>query len=276
MSVSVRKARDFVFSNGALWERELYRALFDYGPMEHLHQCLLCYKNLDGGWGHGLEHDLKTPDSHPAALEYLLTVIRDFDLPVGSLLEGAPQWLEQNQQEDGSLKNPDSLRDYPAAPWWVEWGGQTMPDSIVGNLTRLGLVTPSLAATTQQWVQANHSLEKIRANSWLFMAYHAYDYFMNVDDFPEIEMWRQAVIQNIVDCASKAPEKQYYTLFAFAPAPDSPVARALPAGLLDRFLDHLQDTQRADGGWDDEHNMPHWQPVVTIGILHTLRSYGRL
>lgn len=276
MPISLRKARDYVYGNGVLWEQALYSYLFDSGSLHYLHQCLLCYKNPDGGWGHGLEHDLKTPDSHPAALEYLLGVIRDYAIPTGTLLDGTPEWVERNREADGSLRNPSTLKDYPLMPWWAEWGGQKMPDSITGNLTRLGLVTPSLAESTRRWVQANHSLKKVRTNEWLFMAYHAFDYFMHVSDFPDGDVYRQAVIENIVTCAAKAPEKQYYTLFAFAPTPDSPVARALPDGLLARFLDYLQATQRDDGGWSDEHNMPHWQPMVTMGVLRTLKNYGRL
>lgn len=276
MTVSIRKARDYVFNSGTLWERAMFSYLFDDGPLARVHQCLLCYKNPDNGWGHGLEHDLKVPDSHPAALEYLLGVLRDFEIPAGNLLDGTPEWVARNQNADGSLKNPPTLKDYPIAPWWAEWGGQTAPDSIVGNLTRMGLVTPALAETTRRWVQANHSLEKIRANEWLFMAYHAYDYFMHVSDFPDIEQYRQAVIDNIVACATKMPEEQYYSFFAFAPTSDSPVARALPGGLLDKILDYLQATQRDDGGWSDQHNMPVWQPAVTMRVLYGLRRYGRI
>lgn len=276
MSVSLRKARDYVFDNGTLWERALFRWLFDDGPLAHVQQCLLCYKNPDDGWGNGLEHDLKVPDSHPAALEYLLGVLRDFDIPAGDLLDGTPEWVERQQNADGSLENPPTLKDYPIAPWWAEWGGQTAPDSIVGNLTRLGLATPTLADLTRRWVLAHHSLDKIRANEWLFMNYHAYDYFMHVSDFPHVEQYRQAVIDNIVACTTKIPESQYYSFFAFAPTPDSAVARALPAGRLDTLLDYLQATQRDDGGWSDQHDMPHWQPAVTMSVLVNLRRYGRI
>jgi hypothetical protein len=276
MSVSIRKARDYVFSSGTLWERALFSYLFDDGPLAHVHQCLLCYKNPDDGWGNGLEHDLKVPDSHPAALEYLLGVLRDFEIPAGDLLDGTPEWVERQQNADGSLVNPPTLNDYPIAPWWAEWGGQTAPDSIVGNLTRMGLATPTLADLTRRWVLANHSLDKIRANEWLFMNYHAYDYFMHVSDFPDIEQYRLAVIENIVACATKIPEAQYHSFFSFAPTPDSPAARALPAGLLNKMLDYLQSTQRDDGGWSDQHNMPSWQPSVTMSVLMVLQRYGRI
>ena len=276
MSVSLQKARDFVFANGILMERALFSYLLDDGSLAHLHACLLAYKNPDGGWGHGLEHDLKTPESNPLALEYLLGILCRYDIPVGNLLDGTPEWVEAAQQDDGTLRNPPGLRDYPIAPWWNEWGGQTKPDSIVGHLTQLGLVTPKLTETTRRWVQANHSFETITANEWLFMGYHAFDYFMNVGDFPDVEHYRAAVIQNLVDRAAQMPAKQYYDLFYFAPIPDTQLAQALPDGFIDRCLDYFEATQREDGGWDDQHGLAHWQPSVTIRILMALKRYGRL
>jgi hypothetical protein len=54
------------------------------------------------------------------------------------------------------------------------------------------------------------------------------------------------------------------------------VAQVLPVGLIERGLDYLQNTQRGDGGWSDEHDMAHWQPAVTMSVLVTLERYGRL
>jgi len=276
MAVSITKAREFVYENGSVWERTLFAYLFEGGSIERVHQCLLCYKNADNGFGHGLELDIKTPDSHPAALEYMLgLLVRDLNLPVGTLFEGTAAWLEAQREADGSLKNPSSLNDYPIAPWWAEWGGQSAPDSITGNLTKLGLVTPSLAESTQLWVQQNLTLEKIQANEWLFMAYHAHDYFMNVRDFPEVEVYRAALIENIRACAEKMPEKQYAVLLQFAPTPDSPVAQAMP-DLVKRSLDYLMEAQWADGGWEDEHGIKHWQPSLSIIILHGLQRHWRI
>lgn len=280
MSVSIQNARDFVYSKGILWERAAFAYFYEdqYDErlrLSRLHQRLLCYKNPDGGWGHALEYDITTPESHPLALECLLNFIaRDKAIPIGTLFDGTEQWVSNNQAEDGSLKNPASVLEYPHAPWWNE-GGQTMPDSIVGNLTALGLVTPDLAAKTRTWVQKNLTLEKIRANEWLFMAYHAFDYFMNVDDFPDVESYRNATIENIRECATNAPEIQYPALLAFAVTPASPVTQAMPE-LVDRSLDYLLETQEDDGRWRDEHNLEYWQPLTTIGALRALQRHGRL
>lgn len=275
MAVSVEKARNYVYSKGTMWERAAFAYLFETGEINHLHQCLFCYKNTDNGFGHGMEHDIKTPDSHPLALEYILAVfVRSWGIPAGDLFMGTAQWVTANQHDDGSLKNPASLHDYPYAPWWKD-GGQSMPDSITGNLTALSLVTPELAEKTRQWVHANLTIDKICENGWLFMAYHAYDYFMNVDDFPDIARYRQATISNIRDCARKAPESQYGALLEFAPTPESAVAKTMPE-LVARSLDYLQESQQDDGRWKDEHDLAHWQPATTISALRMLQRHGRL
>jgi hypothetical protein len=281
MTISMKKARDFIYSNGTLWERALFAYLFQAGSLERVHQCLLCYRNDDGGWGHALEHDIRTPDSHPLALEYLLSVLRDTGLPPGSLLDGAAAWVEANRKDDGSLINPPSVLDYPHAPWWelgevTAEGGQTAPDSITGNLYKHGKATQSLLESTRLWVGSNLTLEKVQTNDWLFLAYHAFDYFMNVDDFPDLDVYRQATIDNIINCARNAPEKQYYVLFQFAPSPDSPISRAMPPDVLNRNLDYLLSSQRDDGGWNDENGLAQWQPYATILVLLALQRYGRL
>jgi hypothetical protein len=275
VAISLKKARDFVYGNGQLWERALFAYLFQEGPLEHVHRCLLCYRNPDGGYGHAMEHDIRVPYSHPLALEFLLSILRDTGLPAGELVDGAAHWVERNREEDGSLTNPPALLEYPRAPWW-ENGGQTAPDAITGHLARLGKATPDLLESTSRWVQANLTPEKIRANDWLFMAYHGHDYFFNIDDFPDLDAHRQATMENIIACAQNASEKQYYTLFQFATTPDSPVARAMPPQVIERFLDTLYASQRDDGGWDDENGLSQWRPYVTIITLLALRRYERI
>lgn len=275
MPIEVGKARDFVYRNGTLLERALFAWLFDGGCLERLHQIILCYKNPDSGFGHGLEHDLKAPQSNPLALEYLLGVMRHSGIPAGSILDGAANWVEAQMDERGDLRNPAATRAYPLAPWWQEDGGQVMPDSIVGNLMRFGCATSSLIDKTKTWALSNYTPEKIRGNEWLFMAYHTFDFFFAVADLPDLERFRQATVDNIVACAIAAPENQYDSLFAFAPSPDAMIADALPDGLLDRCLDSLADAQRDEGHWLDQHNLPQWYPMTTINVLLALKRYGR-
>jgi hypothetical protein len=274
MAIDLKKARDFVYANGVMWERALFAYLFQGESVDRLHQNLLCYKNPDKGWGHALEHDLRVPQSNPLALEFLLVIIMQMGIPAGKLLDGTVQWLEAQRETDGSLKNPPETLNYPHAPWWND-GGQTIPDSIVGNLTALGCISESLRETTAKWVQHNLTLEKIRANDWLFMAYHAYDYYQPLRETPEGKAGWQSAVENIIACAEKAESEKYNSIFRFVPTADAPVTSALPPKLLTKYLDYLAETQQADGSWHDEHNLPQWYPWTTIAVLNGLRAHGR-
>jgi len=273
---SLDRGRDYVYSNGTLWERALFGHLFDGRSVDHLYACLLAYKNPDGGYGHGLERDLTCPDSNPLQLEFLLRVLADYGLPPGSLLDGAAAWVEQLREDDGSLRNPSTLFDYPHAPWWKDMGGQRGPASITGNLLRLGRCTPSLAASTEQWVRQNLMPEQILDEQWLFMLYHAYDFYWHAPESDVVRAGCRAVEQRVNELTTAAPRQQWYSLLTFAPGPGRGLTEHLHPDLLARTLEYLETTQRDDGGWDDQHGLAGWQPYVTTQVLWVLHNHGRL
>jgi hypothetical protein len=90
--------------------------LFEDATIDHFHKAVAAHKNSDGGYGHAFEPDMRSPKSHPLALEFLLTVLHFHELPVGSVLVGTPEWVLANQQPDGALMNPSDLLNYPHAP----------------------------------------------------------------------------------------------------------------------------------------------------------------
>jgi hypothetical protein len=108
------------------------------------------------------------------------------------------------------------------------------------------------------------------------MNYHAYDYFMNTDDFPDVETYRQATIENIIACAQKAPENQYGAIFAYCRKHDLPITQQFPPALLEKALDYLEANQQDDGGWHDEHDLPQRYAYTVLNNLQTLRRFGRL
>ncbi len=274
MPVKFEKARKYVYAHGALWERVLFSHLFEGASLAHVHQCLTCYKNPDGGWGHGLECDIKTPDSHPLALEFALQIVRVTGIRANSLFHDAPEWLARNRAPDGALLNPPSVLDYPCATHWKETSGQTIPASTVGNLMRQSAVLGDIEITTQSWVLDHLTLKRIQRNDRLIAAYHAHDYFMNVSDFPDLPLYRAAVLENILSLTDAAEPHHYYQFAFFAPDPESPVSQAASPKLKRRIFSALAKMQQSDGAWHDEYSNPHWAVWTTIMVLHVLRQHG--
>lgn len=274
MPITLAKTREFVYQNGLLWERALFAWLFEGGSLDHLYACLRCYRNPDGGYGHAFEPDIRYPGSHPLALEFFLRVLVERGIPPADLLDGVSAWLEKNQQADGTLQNPPGLLAYPHAPWWTH-GGQTAPDSITGNLIRLGKASDTLRTATLNWAQAHLTHEYLAEQEWLFMLYHAYDYFFAEERFPQVDEMREATLTRMIALAQNLPEEQYASLMMFAPVPDSPLAKAAPQ-LIERSLQAIERQWQEEGCWHDQHNLPQWYTWQTITNLHVLRSYGRL
>jgi len=67
-----------------------------------------------------------------------------------------------------------------------------------------GVCPPDVHRRTKAWVQANLTLDDIRSNEWLFMSYHPFDYFMNVSDFPDVDTYQTATLENIYDSAARS------------------------------------------------------------------------
>lgn len=282
MAVDLKAARDFVYQNGSLWERALFAHLFQGGSVERVYDCIRPYKNPDNGFGHGFEPDARCPDSNPIALEFLLSMMTTFGIPAGNLLDGTAAWVESVQNEDGTLRNPPSLFDYPLAPWWAGDGGQTIPDSIVGNLGTLECETEKLTEITMKWADQHLTEKEIDSIDWLFMMYHPYDFYLGISSsrHPDYQKRSDITAVKLRALIEIAKPEQYYHVLRFIPGEVWNDYVRLPYATLTRILDHLENAQQSDGSWHDEHSLPYWYPYTTIlvlnGLKHNRRDIGTL
>lgn len=276
--VSVEKAKQYVHANGTMWERAVWDYLFDDGSVERVHQTIACYKNTDHGFGHGLEHDVKCPDSTVIALEFGLTVFRETHIPVSNLFEGSGQWVIDHANEDGTLRNPSTMLDYPCAPWQRD--GHDCSLSTVGNLFRFGYGNDELLSIGHRIAKERVTLEKIAENDWFFMCYRPFDFYFNIPAFDDIEDYQEAVLANMNACLKlhieKGEMKKLFPLFQFIHSPNSPLLEAIDQSLVEQTLDYYASTQREDGGWDDEHGLKYWQPYFSTLVLLGLKRFNRI
>jgi hypothetical protein len=69
------KAETFIWENGRLLERRLFDYFFRGGSKESVLSAIKAYQNEDGGFGHALEPDLRTPESQPLYVEFGLRTL---------------------------------------------------------------------------------------------------------------------------------------------------------------------------------------------------------
>jgi len=107
--------------------RELERALYDYYFHHEDVSCIIeplkFYQNEDGGFGKGIEPDFWLRDSSPMATSIGLKYLRLVDHLVEGkeMIKRAVNYLENSYDEErkGWLCVPESVNDYPHAPWWT-------------------------------------------------------------------------------------------------------------------------------------------------------------
>lgn len=141
-SESFDEASDFVLHSARALERNTHNRIFNgERPSKSLLE-LKNYQNPDGGFGHGLEPDLRLPHSSPitttVAFQHLERIGGDSKV-ADNIVRSAINYLEDSFQEEAGrwYSVPPEVNDYPHAPWWHydENSGRTPVDEFWGNPT---------------------------------------------------------------------------------------------------------------------------------------------
>ncbi|HUR02960.1 MAG TPA: hypothetical protein VM347_10495, partial [Nonomuraea sp.] len=161
MNVDLSAATAFMATHARVLDRRRFEVLMGEGDPAGALAALDGYRNPDGGYGWGLEPDLRSPESQPGAALHAFEVFEDSEV----FEDGAPatstraaelcDWLESASLPDGGV--PFALpraSDAGNAPWWAG------ADSTVSSLQ-----ITSVTAATAHRVAAH--LPGVAAHPWL-------------------------------------------------------------------------------------------------------------
>jgi hypothetical protein len=279
-------ARRFLAANARVLEGRRFERLFAGGAAGPVRDAIAAYRNPDGGFGHALEPDGRSPGSQPLAIEFGLQALDEADAWDATLAEGACGWLEENAPAEGGAVFVDSsIETWPHAPWWVPEDGH--PASLITT----GLLAATLHArrVRHAWLDraTNVLWEKIGALTTT-SPYDMRAVVRFLDHVPDRDRAQQVfdrvgpmiIDQGLVTLDPDAPGEVHSPL-DFAPRPGSLARQLFDKPVIDAHLDHLAAAQRDDGGW--MFNWQAWSPAaerewrgaVTVGALHLLRVNGR-
>jgi hypothetical protein len=216
------------------------------------------YRNADGGYGWGLEPDLRSPESQPVGALHALEIMAETGAPAGALAD----WLASVTLPDGGLPFALPAED-PAgsAPLWV------LADSTESSLH----LSTAIVALAQQVARHDPSL---RAHQWLAMAT---DYcwrevralrepggtyllrhvlwFLDAvhEELPgapaELHRFAAWLPESAVLPVEGGIEGEAMYPLDFAPRPEGPVRELIGQPVIARDLARLAGLQRSDGGW---------------------------
>jgi hypothetical protein len=278
-------AARFLAGNARVLDRRRFERLFFDGDARPVRDAVAAFRNPDGGFGHALEPDGRTPASQPAAVVMALDTLDEADAWDEELVAGACEWLAANTPDEGgaSFVEP-TIEGWPRAPWWeVEEGA---------SLYTTGKIAATLHArgVEHRWLHGATDLLWRRIDELDDPGPYAFrgvlSFLQHVPDRGRAEQAFERVGRLLLDRNMVAldpdAEGEVHTPLDFAPNPDSMARRLFDESTIAAHLDHLAASQADDGGWT--FNWPAWSPVAasewrgsrTVTHLRTLRDNGRL
>ena len=280
------QAREFLYRDARLLERRLFATRFEGASSDGVVDALLGYRNADGGFGHALEPDKRTPASQPLDVQFAFETLAEAGVAPEELVLPACDFLEAVSSADGlvPLALP-GIEEYPRAPHWS--ADPYPPDlnptaTLVALLHRLGVEHP--------WRE--------RAERGCFAALergslgdaHA---ILCVLQFLQWVPDRARADRLIPPVTAALPAAQWYRSdpddpgygqppTRFASEPESPWRALFDDALFNAHLDRLERDQQDDGGWPITWEAPgegarfEWRGIETRHALRVLTAYGRI
>ena len=280
-------AERFLMAEARVLERRLYETCFHGAPPDGVVGALRAYRNADGGFGHGLEPDKRTPDSLPLDTETALAALADAEAADPDLIGPACDFLSSVSDERGavSLAAP-VIESYPRAEHMTDWTyvpGVNPTAGLTGLLYQLGYDHPWRdRATAYCWgeVESGSLPDDVHALSEVL------GFLEHVPDRERAERHAPAVMERVLKTPMfhLDPNTPGYgmTPLHIAPTVSSPWRRYFTDEQIDGHLDRLVADQQEDGGWPITWDPPsaasrlEWRGIVTLGAVRTLHAYGRL
>jgi hypothetical protein len=277
-------AARFLAASARVLDRRRFERLFQGGPPGPVRDAVAAYRNADGGFGHGLEPDGRTPGSQPAATAMALRTLHEADAWDDEMAQGVCRWLEATAPAEGGTPFVlPNVEGWPHAPWWEA------PEGLPAALLPTGQIAGVLHArkVRHPWLD--------RATDWFWSRLDgltrvdAYEmrgvvaFLQAVPDRDRAEKAFELVAPLLMEIVTPDPDApgEVHSPLDFAPRPDSIARRAFDDATIAAHLDHLAARQQDDGGWT--FNWPAWSPAaemewrgsITVDALVVLRANGR-
>lgn len=280
-------AERFIYLNARLIDRHRYAYLFQEGDPSQVLAALQPYQNADGGFGNGLEPDLRAPVSQPVPVWLALEILDEIDNFDASIVKPACDYLATITTPDGGVPSMlPSVRAYPRAPWW-----ETEDDPPASLLPTAGLAAQLLKHRfSHAWLD--------RANGFCWRqidglestnAYEMRSVIPFLEHVPDRIRAGQAfarigpkIFEQELVALDTGATGEVHTPLNFAPRPDSLARQIFTDEVIDAHLDALAAGQGADSGWSfnwqdwNAATTLEWRAWVTIDALKVLKAYGRL
>jgi hypothetical protein len=293
MAIDIPAARRFMTTHARLLDRHRFDLLLGEGSADTTLHALGGYRNADGGYGWGLEPDLRSPESQPSSALHAFEVLADVAPRTSPDAVALCDWLQSVTLDDGGLPFALPVTDPSgSAPHWVN--AEPYPSSL--QITAIAAAMAHQVAAHDPAVAAHRWLAKATAYCLQTVAdwqgsIHAIELSFAVrlldavhDQYAEagalLEKLGRHIPESGIVPVTGGSEGESMRPLDFAPIPDRPARRLFTAAAVDADLQRLVQGQQPDGGWlvDFAAYSPaaglDWRGYATVSAISTLRANG--
>ena len=282
-------------------ELEKARLTWDtgHGDESAVMEALSAFQNPDGGFGHGLEPDVRLPDSSAICTSVAMQIMTELAVPADHPMahDAITYLIRTHDVTTGAwFQVPPHVDDAPHAPWWdhdphLEQQIANPGAELVSAFYRFGHVPArwreALAEKMVAHAESHHDTLHIPDLV-------CYRRLIETTEVPE--QMRQRLLSPLRSAVERLfvqnPDPDAWAAMGMgpltlAPTPDSPFADQV-ADLVQDALDRLVAEQQPDGSWaprwswGDRHPEAwrqaeqEWRGILTLEALRYLHAYGRI
>jgi hypothetical protein len=294
VTVDVVGARAFVTRHARLLDRRRLALLSGQAGADEVLAALDAYRNADGGYGWGLEPDLRAPGSQPLHALHAFDVLDECGAAGGHRAVELCDWLGRVSCEDGGLPFVLPIEDTAGcAPWFTTADATTSSlhgtAAVAGAAHRVARHDPAVAAHPWLVGATRYCLERIVDLDQP----HAYELLFVLRLLDALAPDDPATADQLRRVAATLPpsgalpveggvEGELLHPLDYAPDPERPIRALLDDAVVTADLDRLAGLQQDDGGWivDFASFSPaaalEWRGFATVEALGVLRANGRV
>jgi hypothetical protein len=280
---------DFMQTHARLLDRRRFELLFAGGSAEAAFAALSGYDNPDGGFGHGLEPDLRSSASQPAGALHAFEVLAEAG-PATSPLAGALcDWLETASLPDGGL--PFALADAGGAgvaPFWAGADPTTsslhITSAVCGMAHRVARHDATVAG--HPWLEratefCRREIAAIRERPHAIAFMFILQFLEATGETGELERLGAYIPPSGELPVAGGLEDETIRPLDITPRPGGPLRALFDPAVIAADLDRLESEQRDDGGWDVDFRAYspaaelEWRGYATVKAYTTLTAEGR-
>jgi len=296
MTIDLTAATDFMAGHARTLDRRRFELL--RGETDNASGVLAAldaYRNPDGGYGWGLEPDLRSPESQPAAAAHAFEVFENVAPATSPHAAVLCDWLDSVTLADGGLPLAVPLTlAAGSAPWWessAASGSSLQITSVTaGAAQRVAARDPAVAE--HPWLEraTQFCLDAIAAMDEPPFAYVLVFSLRFLDAVyesrPEAAALMEKLAEHVPDDGnirvSGGTEDEMLHPLDVTPEPDRPARQLYAPELIAADLDRLEALQQDDGGWIVDYmkvsaaGSLDWRGYATVRAVDILRANGRL